>query len=213
MTYASILHVCVCSVSASAPSRVTNVGSAWRSDSINDPRSSQLTFANRTILQQGDNLPPIIVIVQWPIGQKRRLTSPAVRHDGRRTRPPLSKHRGKSRLVSGVRTSILIHVVRIEGEELVSQADIAGRTGRTRQAVNHWIKRDADSSGFPEPAYGISTRSPLWRWTDVQEWLEPDGQADDRSRIIALANAALLARHNVHDDEERKLVESLLAAS
>jgi hypothetical protein len=106
-----------------------------------------------------------------------------------------------------------IHVVRVEGEELVSQADIADRTGRSRQAVNHWIKRDADSSGFPEPAYGTSTRSPLWRWTDVQAWLEPDGEADERGRIIALANATLLARHGVHDDEERKLLGTLLAAT
>ncbi len=79
-----------------------------------------------------------------------------------------------------------IHVVRVEGEELVSQADIAERTGRSRQAVNHWIKRDADSSGFPAPAYGTSTRSPLWRWADVQAWLEPDDRTDDRGRIIAL---------------------------
>jgi hypothetical protein len=106
-----------------------------------------------------------------------------------------------------------IYVVRVEGEELVSQADIADRTGRSRQAVNHWIKRDADSSGFPEPAYGTSTRSPLWRWTDVQAWLEPDGEADERGRIIALANATLLARHSVHDDEERKLLGTLLAAT
>jgi hypothetical protein len=47
----------------------------------------------------------------------------------------------------------------------------------------------------------------------VQAWLEPDGQADDRGRIIALANAALLARRNVHDDEERKLVGTMLATS
>jgi len=45
-----------------------------------------------------------------------------------------------------------IHVVRVQGEELVSQADIAERTGCSRQAVNHWINRDADSSGFPDPA-------------------------------------------------------------
>ena len=101
----------------------------------------------------------------------------------------------------------------MEGEELVSQADIADRTGRSRQAVSHWIKRDAESSGFPDPAYGTSTRSPLWRWTDVQAWLEPDGQADGRCRIIALANATLLARHNLRDDEERKLVTTLLAAT
>jgi predicted transcriptional regulator len=105
-----------------------------------------------------------------------------------------------------------IHVVRVEGEELVSQADIAERTGRSRQAVNHWIRRDAESSGFPAPAYGTSTRSPLWRWTDVQAWLEPDGHSGDRGRIIALVNATLLARHNLHDDDEGRLVRTLLAA-
>lgn len=106
-----------------------------------------------------------------------------------------------------------IRVTRVEGEELVSQADIAERTGRTRQAVNHWIKRDADSSEFPNPAYGASTRSPLWRWSEVQAWLNPDGSTDDRGRIIALVNAALLARHNLHSDHERRLVENLLAES
>lgn len=106
-----------------------------------------------------------------------------------------------------------VRVVRVEGEELVSQADIAERTGRSRQAVNHWIKRDADSSGFPPPAYGASTRSPLWRWSDVQSWLDDDRSADDRGRIIALANATLLARHNLNGDDERRLVGDLLAAS
>ncbi len=106
-----------------------------------------------------------------------------------------------------------VEVVRVEGEELVSQADIAERTGRSRQAVNHWIKRDGESSGFPDPAYGASTRSPLWRWANVQAWLNPDGSADDRNRIIALANATLLARHNLHDDDERRLIGGLLAAS
>lgn len=105
-----------------------------------------------------------------------------------------------------------IQVVRVEGEELVSQADIAERTGRSRQAVNHWVKRDADSSGFPEPAYGVATRSPLWRWDEVQAWLDPDSELNDRGRIVALANAALLARHNLHDDDERRLVGTLLAA-
>ena len=103
--------------------------------------------------------------------------------------------------------------MRVEGEELVSQADIAERTGRSRQAVNHWIKRDADRSGFPEPTYGASSRSPLWRWADVQSWLVPDSPTDDRGRIIALTNATLIARRNLNDDDERRLVKTLLAAS
>lgn len=82
------------------------------------------------------------------------------------------------------------------------------------QVVNHWIKRDADSSGFPDPAYGSATRSPLWRWADIQAWLEPDGHDNDRGRIIiALANATLLARHNLHNANERRLVGNLLAAT
>jgi hypothetical protein len=106
-----------------------------------------------------------------------------------------------------------VQVTRVEGEELVSQADIAERSGRSRQAVNHWFKRDAGSSGFPDPAYGASTRSPLWRWSDVQAWLNPDESSDDRGRIVALANATLLARHNLLDDDERRLIRDLLSVS
>jgi len=134
--------------------------------------------------------------------------------------PALDVDRDASTLLDAIASSITqaesvpgVQVVRVEGEELVSQADIAERTGRTRQAVNHWIKRDADSAGFPEPAYGSSTRSPLWRWVDVQSWLKPDADIDDRGRIIALANATLLTRRNLNDDDERRLVETLLAAS
>ena len=86
-------------------------------------------------------------------------------------------------------------------------------TDSSGMVTNHWIKRDADSSGFPEPAYGTSTRSPLWRWADVQSWLQPETATDDRGRIIALANATLLTRRNLNDDDERRLVETLLAAS
>jgi len=134
--------------------------------------------------------------------------------------PALDVDREASTLLDAIASAITqaesvagIQVIRVEGEELVSQADIAERTGRSRQAVNHWIRRDADSSGFPEPAYGTSTRSPLWRWADVQSWLEPDSDIDDRGRIIALANATLLTRRNLNDDDERRLVETLLAAS
>ncbi len=47
----------------------------------------------------------------------------------------------------------------------------------------------------------------------MQAWLEPDDRTDDRGRVIALVNATLLARHNLHDDNERRLVRTLLAAS
>ena len=106
-----------------------------------------------------------------------------------------------------------IRVVRVEGEELVSQADIAERSGRTRQAVNHWIKRDRDTSGFPDPAYGAGTRSPLWRWGDVATWLDPGTPHQDRDRIVGLVNATLATRQFVHSTDDVQAIESLLAAS
>jgi hypothetical protein len=134
--------------------------------------------------------------------------------------PALDVDREASTLLDAIASAISqaesvagIRVTRVDGEELVSQADIAERTGRSRQAVNHWIRRDADSSGFPDPTYGAATRSPLWRWADIQAWLEPDGHDNDRGRIIALANATLLARHNLHNANERRLVGKILAAT
>ena len=134
--------------------------------------------------------------------------------------PALDVDREASTLLDAIASAIVqaesvpgIQVLRVEGEELVSQADIAERSGRSRQAVNHWIKRDADSSGFPESAYGASTRSPLWRWVDVQAWLDPDASVDDRGRVITLANSTLLARRNLNDDDERRVVGAMLAAS
>lgn len=106
-----------------------------------------------------------------------------------------------------------VEVLRVDGEELVSQSEIAARSGRSRQAVNHWIRRDGVRSRFPSPAYGAGTRSPLWRWAEVEAWLDPDGPGGgDRSRVIALANAGLEARRRAVGREERRLVKRLIGS-
>lgn len=106
--------------------------------------------------------------------------------------------------------------VRIVGDELVTQADIAERTGKSRQAVNHWIKRDWVNSNFPAPAFGAESRSPLWRWADVAEWLIEKQQLRDydteRDRIVAMVNGVLTAMtHAESPDEIRRLLFSLAA--
>lgn len=105
-----------------------------------------------------------------------------------------------------------IEVVRVDGEDLVSQTDIAERTGKTRQAINHWIKRDRHRSGFPAPAYGAQSRSPLWRWSDVAAWLEASDEVSERDRVIALVNATLLARDSARDERERETMGTILLA-
>jgi hypothetical protein len=82
-------------------------------------------------------------------------------------------------------------------DELVTAADIAERTGRTRQSISMLISGDRGPGGFPLPAAG-HVRSPLWRWADVAGWMEGlNGRsyhADERSRIVAGVNGALSMR-------------------
>jgi len=82
-------------------------------------------------------------------------------------------------------------------DELVTAADIAERTGRSRQSISMLIAGDRGPGGFPLPAAG-HPRSALWRWEDVAQWMEQvDGRSydiDGESRIIAAVNGALSMR-------------------
>ncbi|MDA8264777.1 MAG: hypothetical protein M0T79_05415 [Actinomycetota bacterium] len=91
-------------------------------------------------------------------------------------------------------------------DELVSMADIAERTGRSRQSVSMLVAGQRGPGGFPPPAAG-NVRSPLWHWADVASWFESTTAAEvsfeDRTRTIASINGALanrvLARERPND--------------
>ncbi|MEC4014956.1 helix-turn-helix transcriptional regulator [Streptomyces sp. H27-D2] len=68
--------------------------------------------------------------------------------------------------------------------ELVGIADIAERTGRTRQNVAQWVRGERqadDETPFP-PAEGTVGRSLAWRWAEVNGWLERIGAGDGVAR-------------------------------
>lgn len=46
----------------------------------------------------------------------------------------------------------------------------------------------------------------------MQDWLGGVASPDERGRIIALTNAALVARRNLNSEVERQLIDTLLAA-
>lgn len=82
-------------------------------------------------------------------------------------------------------------------DELVSMADIAERTGRTRQSVSMLVSGQRGPGGFPRPTAG-NVRSPLWHWADVAAWLENQAGGgedfEDRLRTIASINGELANR-------------------
>jgi hypothetical protein len=66
-----------------------------------------------------------------------------------------------------------VRVTRVEPDDLVSIADIARRTGRTRESIRLLILGDRGPGGFPAPTARLgSGRSRVWWWADVAEWFK-----------------------------------------
>jgi hypothetical protein len=74
------------------------------------------------------------------------------------------------RSVEGVGGSI--HVVRVAVEDdWLTAAEIAERTGRSRQNIGQLVRGERGPGGFPAPVARRGARSPLFSWAEVQGWL------------------------------------------
>lgn len=61
-------------------------------------------------------------------------------------------------------------VERVEPDPLVSLADMAARSGLSRQVMMNYFKGDR-CGGFPAPRAKVTSNSPLWNWADASLWL------------------------------------------
>jgi hypothetical protein len=107
-------------------------------------------------------------------------------------------------------------VARVEPDELVTMAEIARRSGRSRENIRQLVTGLRGPGDFPLPLASLKQRSPIWRWTDVSRWLEeslgiegtPAEQANslretpDTGVLVAAINAALDVRRHVADGGE-----------
>jgi hypothetical protein len=114
--------------------------------------------------------------------------------------------------------SVGARVVHLEPDDLVTMAEIAERTGRTRESVRLLIRGRRGPGGFPAPATHFKSRQRMWRWQEVAAWFarelgdSPAGSDPGVARFITAFNAGLSWRQ-VHDQlpaverrEIRKLV-------
>ena len=101
-----------------------------------------------------------------------------------------------------------VEVVRIADAGLVSMADIAARTGRTRESVRLLIEGERGPGGFPPPATDPRSRYRLWRWPEVSRWFGTHlgSTLDEANEGVFIAiNAGLeLRRHRGHVGLERR---------
>jgi hypothetical protein len=73
------------------------------------------------------------------------------------------------------RSGIGAGVARIDECNLVTQAEIGRRSGRSRQVINQYIKGQRGPGKFPKPACEITEGVSLWLWCEVAYWLRQNG--------------------------------------
>lgn len=77
--------------------------------------------------------------------------------------------------------------LRVDHCDLVTQAEIARRIGRSRQIVSQYIKGQRGPGGFPPPACDFGNCGGLlWYWCEVANWLHEHNLLPEEKREEAL---------------------------
>lgn len=108
-------------------------------------------------------------------------------------------------------------VMRVEPEDLVSAADIARRTHRSRESIRQLMNALRGPGSFPGPAAWLSRKQPLWHWASVAEWFADNlGQTVDdvpSAVFVAAMNAALDLRRHTQQFEARGDFDAITAVN
>jgi len=90
-------------------------------------------------------------------------------------------------------------VLRVDCNDLVTQAEIARRADTTRQAIAQYISGSRGPGSFPPPVYNLDNGQLIWCWCDVANWLFQQGMVDESvkqdAEDIAAINSLLEQKH------------------
>jgi hypothetical protein len=82
-------------------------------------------------------------------------------------------------------------VRRVEPDDLVTQAEIAERLGRTSESIRLLSRGQRGKGTFPPPAARTTVRGSLWRWSEVAVWAKRPTDEVARTELIAIVNVEL----------------------
>ena len=90
-------------------------------------------------------------------------------------------------------------VARVEPSDLVTSAEISRRANRSRQSVAQIIKGKRGKGGFPIPVAGVTSKTSVWSWAEVSNWLLKEEKIDDlflikKAEVIRDVNETLKLR-------------------
>lgn len=90
-------------------------------------------------------------------------------------------------------------VLRVDHCNLVTQAEIANKSGRPRQQIHQYITGERGPGSFPPPACNICEGHPLWYWCEVADWLWQNNLIREEmlrdAEDVALVNSYLDVEH------------------
>jgi hypothetical protein len=103
-----------------------------------------------------------------------------------------------------------LEVTRIEPDDLVTMAEVAGRSGLSREGVRLLANGARGPGGFPPPVAYPDNRTRLWHWPDVARWLSEHGRASvevdsESADLVAALNAAASLREHATSLSKRDL--------
>jgi len=84
-------------------------------------------------------------------------------------------------------------IERIEPDHLVSLSEMADRCELTKQALSLYTEAKR-GEGFPNPTARVTSKHPLWDWSEVAEWL----YAQQKLSLEAVIQARIVKEANVH---------------
>ena len=111
-----------------------------------------------------------------------------------------------------------LQVTRLIDSDLVAMSEIAERTGRTRESIRLLVNGERGPGGFPIPATDPRRPHRVWRWSEVENWMQTalggEPQPDQEDDLLVALAAALAARHHYRrlDPIQQERVRSLFAA-
>lgn len=107
-----------------------------------------------------------------------------------------------------------VRVVRLADAGLVSMADIAARTGRTRESVRLLVTGERGPGGFPPRVTDPRSRYRLWRASEAERWLGTqlgDTRETREDHVLAAINAGLeLRRHAAYVTDRKADLRTLV---
>lgn len=115
--------------------------------------------------------------------------------------------------IEDVERALAVRVLALQPEDLVGQADIAERRGRSRESISQLVQGERGPGSFPQPRYFVADRA-LWRWRDVEKWFDAYEERPSEARhdaFIDAVNAVLSVRRSqpALDPEEIKAMRRL----